>query len=401
MWTLHLVCFLTLLATLTAAEDNVAVTYGMIRMKMRSRSPSSRNEFLFAVLSQTGRFLDEILAAEFVGTSYEFSYSNLAVNRAEVTAEDETYDAEVDLLATAVFATNSTPPATELRQVVERSFDESNTRYLQLLTTSQNAYLNDLTFALVTVDGVVVAETDDALVDDNDADSAQEEPTKPQGSSILLQPWMIATIAVGGTLLLVVVVCFVCVCCTPVNDHHLPTVKPSVQTQEDTDSDEDGRRSPRSPSPLASIGSQDSSAFTYNPPSKGSVENVLRGFFGGPASANSFGSQAEVDVEAWQRGSTVSGNTTLPFGHDISAIENKRDLSLIEEGDEEATPPIRYDKDSRSSRASSSRLSQSALQQMERAERRERQRINLNGSARAVIDDLNDLSAQIDDYRHR
>ena len=195
------------------------------------------------------------------------------------------------------------------------------------------------------------------------------------------------------------------ICCTPIEDHHLPsappTKKPSVQTisvsQEDTDSEKDlalGRKSPPSPSPLASIGSQDSSAFTYtyNPNSKGSVENSKSGFFG--SSFVSSSSQVEIDVEAWQRGSTVSSNASLPFGHDISAITTKRDLSLIEEGDEDRST-------SRQSEGSRSRLSAQAIDELERQERRKRSRLNLNGSARAVIDDLNDLSAQIDDYRRR
>jgi hypothetical protein len=49
-----------------------------------------------------------------------------------------------------------------------------------------------------------------------------------------------------------------------------------------------------------------------------------------------------IDLEAWQRQNTISPVAPAPFGNDISAIEQKdRDLSLIEEGDEEAFPPLR------------------------------------------------------------
>jgi hypothetical protein len=172
-------------------------------------------------------------------------------------------------------------------------------------------------------------------------------------------------------------------------------------------------------------------------------------FFG--VSFHTNNSQVDVDVDEWRKGSTVtntsSGNTSLPFGQDISAIEmiSKRDLSLIEEGEnEEMTPHSsvsggsnRLQSKQPSNMPHPVRLSMQSLAEMEHEQRRRRRQtapganpvrkaqsnqaslqpasklpkkqkplpaagpLNLNRSASDVIDELNDLSAQIDDYRRR
>jgi hypothetical protein len=89
----------------------------------------------------------------------------------------------------------------------------------------------------------------------------------------------------------------------------------------------------RSPSPVRSIASQDSSKFTYNPTGISMMSK---------ASLFSMGSLSNIDMqsvnllEAWQQNDVISSLAPAPFGHGISAIEQKdRDLSLNEEGGEE------------------------------------------------------------------
>ena len=82
----------------------------------------------------------------------------------------------------------------------------------------------------------------------------------------------------------------------------------------------------RSVSPLRSVLSQDSSVFTYNPGSKANSKKAPSTF----SNDHSDGSMA-LDVEAWAQ---VSSNSQADI--DISAIElDKKDLSLIQEGDNE------------------------------------------------------------------
>ena len=482
-------------------NNNDVVVFGVIQMQLRSRSTSSKNDLLFHLLSQTGHFLDEMLSADFETTDHDFSHTTMSVidfeltqqsvpSRNKDTPDDSTtkqvsetfvYDAFVQLHGRASFAKGTAPSNDEqVRQMVNNAFQHENALFLQQLTTStmggtdsavSNAFLRDITFTIVSVNGKIVAQDGE---DENRPAPRTQNGDESTGSGLLLEPWMIALVIVGGLVAIALGVCIVCVCCMPVDDDDdsrlpttannppVPKTKPSIQTatmSNDDDSDIpdsiSGSRSV-SPSPLHSIASQDSSAFTFNPDSviygmpsgtgglgvSAPPSYYAGGVTAGSASTAEFNinnnSTVEVDVEAWQKRSTIAGNanTTLPFGNDISAISNKKDLSLIEEeelsGD---STPNSSGYNSAAGRSRGSRLSSNNVAELERADRRRGGRlssgnndsdnyrrksgagmtqkyrhkkepqgakpINLNGSAADVIDELNDLSAQIDDYRRR
>jgi hypothetical protein len=219
-------------------------------------------------------------------------------------------------------------------------------------------------------------------------------------------------------------------CCSTVSDDYDKDVNRVVKntpskatTRRTSDGDSYKAREERSPSPVRSITSQDSSIFTYNPKSCKSFDSKTFGSF--LTGNTGIDTGVEMDVEAWQQRSTVQKDTSI-FGHDISAIENKKDLSLIEEGSEgdDNTPDKR--RESQNNKPNAKRaLTRNSLADFERAERQltltrkrssssssssrksssssQRKKssipIDLEGDAADVINDLKDLSSQIDRYR--
>lgn len=87
-------------------------------------------------------------------------------------------------------------------------------------------------------------------------------------------------------------------------------------------------KSTQSPSPEKSIISQESSKFTYNPRSISKSSTLPSQFSGLEVD-----SSQQINVEAWQKNAIVSPITPVPFGADISAIEDEghKDLSMVEE----------------------------------------------------------------------
>jgi hypothetical protein len=84
--------------------------------------------------------------------------------------------------------------------------------------------------------------------------------------------------------------------------------------------------------------SQTSSQFTYNPSSLRSTDAHTIASFAVQEG------NIEINLEEWQKAAVVSGDdeVAVPFGgQDISAIEHKKDLSLIVEGESESPTPIK------------------------------------------------------------
>lgn len=117
-----------------------------------------------------------------------------------------------------------------------------------------------------------------------------------------------------------------------------PTSQSNTKRSDSSSLDEQMGRSP--PSPERSLASQDSSLFTYsnnNHPSKLNTSRFSLGSF----SKFSMDMQSSIDLggashQSSQRPNTIAnGSSAPPFGHDISAIENHRDLSLIAEEDDD------------------------------------------------------------------
>jgi hypothetical protein len=264
----------------------------------------------------------------------------------------------------AVFTTSNVSEWTHLAfdEETESSSDSVSTEtnsFVQALLTSRDPFLSNITYATVLVDGAIVAAE---TMDDNSKKNGQ-------GVFAVLEVWMIPLIGGGGAFLLVLCCIVTCICCIKVDDKDIaktmdqnerdnangggplavvPTIPTTTINPTDEDEEDRGTLPSLPPSPVKSIGSQDSSTFTYNPRSVRSFDN---------RTANSYAyskNGVEMDLAAWQAGSVAAHHGTgttgpappssaMPFGHDISAIEeqpSKRDLSLIQEEDESACSPL-------------------------------------------------------------
>jgi hypothetical protein len=486
---LSCVCSLLLILVGRVASQNEGIYLGTIEMQMGSTSGTTSQELLFSILSQTTTFLDQVLKEKFkTSNSTAFIDVTLSVDSfhlEESQAEDggTKYDAGCKLQGIAMFERGASPQSDEaVRKVVRQFLEEKDTLFLQSLRSSVNPFLQDILFVVVTT-----GEGDPNFGKPSSSNGTDSAETS---SGFVATPWMIALMAMACLGVLMILSCLVWYCHKSCQNarHDVVSKKPSLRTtsRSSSESSEEGnpeqyrKRSPSVVSPLHSITSQDSSKFTFNPqpmPGRGRGErsnaplrmsnnyledlederveestssNHSMSFFG--VSFHTNNNQVDVDVDEWRKGSTVTnttnGSTALPFGQDISAIEmiSKRDLSLIEEGEnEEMTPHSsvsggsnRFKKQQPSSMPNPVRLSLQSLVELEREQRRRRQlapgappvrqiqrsqallqpasklpkkqkqqpeigptALNLNRSAAAVIDELNDLSAQIDDYRRR
>lgn len=427
------------------------VRFGMIQIQLRSRSTSSANDLLFHVLSETGSYLDEMLANDYAqqqpapqqkqATSVDFSHVTLAVSDfallpTSFNGGDVQYNATIDLEGTALYfkqavnesslsgTNNNNSKSTILNvdmnvgQKVQAAFSDE-TVFLQLLKSTGNPLLSNITSALVTLD-----------LQNNPATSpsGSAATTETNGRHSNVPVWAIAVLTAGSVILFLIALGLVYVYCSSrhkqLNQNKgipPPIPKPSIQPTAsgtsssrqtphvDTDGDSEKSQS-HSPSPLRSITSQESSCFTYNPNSKGSNGNSF--FATGSFQTNN--SNIDIDVESWQKGSTIpAAEQNVPFGHDISAIDHKRDLSLIEEVDEkEIMTPEQSANRSRSIASSASSRSRHniALTPTQRkqphdhsrsalSERNLRELDRRRHSSHALMQDLNELSAQIDTVR--
>lgn len=384
-------------------------TIGNIEMQMRSQIPSDMNQILVKIMTATVTFLDDAFSEYYVdhykGKDY-FEKVSLSVNSygMELTP-DGSYIARASFRTRAFFGDikNAQPPTRdELVQTTNVLFQESNQEFLLSLTGQDDPFLQDISYAVVKVNGVV---------------AASNSSIKPSEDSNGPNNWVYAIIAGVGAFFIVLNLILLCYCCCGKGRNELPSVRKTSTSGTSQDDDASSCR-PDALSPVRSFTSQDSSIFTYNPKSTKSV-----------TTRQTFGSvfTSEVDVEAWKKKSVVQKDVF--GGNDISAITNKKDLSLIEEGsegEEEAAMANSRHKSKRRSagKTSTAYLSEFALSDLERGERvisRQPSRASSSGGSRHqsssssrqsystrelemstdVIDDLKNLSHQIDHFRSR
>jgi hypothetical protein len=345
-------------SSVTALEG---VLLGQLEMEMGSRSNTDPNSFLVQVIAQTQEFLDNAFGTIYNGTDYDFSHTSLSVTSYSIDGDGDSstgegsgtgYIARMDLAGTIFFG--DAPPQVQVSTVISAAFQQQNQRFLQSLVLSNDPFLQDINYAIVRVVQPRGA--------GGRSNTAAADPNVNAEESSGMDSWMLALIVGAGTFVVVFCVCLLCVCFTPLSELQPDSIEyagsgkqPPISTKDTSDvsldvSDDEENdpyektrrashhdperptsRQPRSPD--LSVTSQDSSRFTYNPKSARS-STTGGSFLNGPAEA--------LDIEAWEQGSTIidrSGMNMPPFGHDISAIENKKDLSLIEEGDfEDVTP---------------------------------------------------------------
>ncbi|GAX24596.1 hypothetical protein FisN_4Hh114 [Fistulifera solaris] len=373
---------------------------GDIEMRLGSTSSSDKNELLFEILTLTVGFLDDKLSQNFADdSSVDFDKVSLSAMSYDITEVHDGYVASMTLTGRAFFTEGTSPSQQEVIDMTSQIFQEENQDYLASLMVSSNVFLQDTQYAIVRVDGNVVS----------------ENRGQDGSNTFSMDSWIVLLVGGATGFLVVLTVCLLWYCCSYVNSEEPDAVvrkTPSKATKNTAEEDESLNERSQTPSPVRSISSQDSSVFTYNPKSSKSVDSKTFGSF----LTNNTGS--EIDVEAWQKGSKVHKDNSI-FGHDISEIENKKDLSLIEEGsDEENTPDKRRPgasylakyqqgnlqaaRPSAGSHTNSIRRSSFSSSSVSSSSSRanKRRNIDLEADAEELINDLKDLSVQINRYRN-
>jgi len=380
---------------------------GDLDISMRSKSSTNVNDLLLEVLSVTVGFLDEQFEAAYESSStIQFTRTSLSALSYDIQEEASGHTATLHLEGRAFFEDGTSPSQDDVSQRTMNIFKENNAAFLQALMKSSDDFLRGVSYAVVTVDGNVVAEER----------NANAISTEPKSSIFEFTTLSIILMSVFGGVMLFMLACLVWYCCSSVQDEGPEDIHPALRkavSRATGKTAEDESYMKRPPSPVRSITSQDSSIFTYNPKSCKSMESRTFGSFAAATTGT------EMDLEAWKNGSKVQKDS-MPFGHDISAIEAKKDLSLIEEGSEggEDVTPDRHnlsrvarvaretaehslltlETTDRKIRCQSSRLSQGSRHSSS-SKNSKNKFIDLEGDAAEVINDLNDLSYQIDRYR--
>lgn len=442
---------------------------GTLEMILRSRAPISNDETttMINLLGVTVNFLHTVMYVYFEQND-EVTFDRLSATVEDYSVREEDASVQVttpQYLATVVmsgivyFEDNAAADQDVVTSIAQTAFVEANEDFLKALwDTSSDPFLRQIGSAIVKVNSVPFNATN-ATEDDNDDEDVTKESGATEDSS-KLATWMIALISGTATFCLVFLTCTSCIFATKLD--YIPEIPEPPKTKSaatGATADEEasveggassfhddtnfGTNAQRSPSTVHSITSQDSSLFTYNPKSVRSyASNGSKTFGSGMFTANS---GLDMDLQAWQNGGTVvKDDNHIPFGNDISAIENKKDLSLIQEEDiddmssglnisgtqqlfktaDGVMSPRQYlteaavqDLEERGRWSNRNSLSDGILKTNSVAANTSllsRQsyssagsgysrasKLDLDGSSSDVINDLKDLSYQIDAYRQR
>jgi hypothetical protein len=376
----------------------------------------------------------------------------------------------------------------QIHDVLTTAFEDQNQDFIVALSQSHDPFLSNITYAVVSVNDEDDIEVMPKTVEkDSDSDSSSSSIDNISEESI--DTWLIAVIAGVTGFLGVLCLCLLCVCCwggdggdgtnskqekEPMNLPHgaIPKAE-SGNTKANSDLEDlyigtgtgdDDDNSVASTMDVGgglgtggskitaldvhSIMSQNSSQFTYNPSSLRSTDAHT------VASFITQDGNIEINLEEWQKAAVVDDNddavaVPLGVGRDISAIEHKKDLSLIVEGESESPTPLKKgrggghnnsagggDHNNSSSYSqnrsqslpaprggggsrysSTTYLSSQSIQDLELAELRAQasrgrssyhhhhhsksssRDLDLSRGAQNVIDDLNDLSLQVAAFR--
>lgn len=360
-----------------------SVPFGGVSLKLQSSSSDKDPErLLVQVLTQTVKYLDSSFTSLLENTDVSFSHIGLSLDTYDVNPGNGENSVSFTFSGTAFF--NSRPPPTtdDVLEMLAQSFLGKNSqKFTNTLMESKDPFLQRLSYAIVQVNGYVFPGgglTESKL----NSDEGEEDDSPFDFEQIAL----IAGAAFGMLLFIVLCYCFWCTGGDDQDDQGEPQGKPTITTTRTSDTaDIEAELSP-APSSPQSIASQDSSVFTYNPQSRVS-------FDASTLSTNT--ADLNLDLATWQQRNVINSSRFAPFGHDISAIEmlneNKKDLSLIEEGDESATPI-------------KSALSREYLAKRERRQRSRSRDISMRSEQSEnsdVIADLRNLSQQINHHRRR
>jgi hypothetical protein len=402
-------------AEVTAQLDTIVI-------QLRSQSDSNNSDVLGEVRHRTNRFLNNYFGAYYANTepSGYFDEARVTGNSFGVQGGAGSFINTIKIDGVLAFNSEPVPTPEFIENLLSNAFKGLNLDlYIEHLVSSDDPFLTQLTHAFIEMDGQPI--TEKSLGESNQVDFKTYKVVEQSS----LENWAeIAIYASAGVVGAVVVLCLFCLCrcwfgTAQVQDEmdiinvskiEFPTPipdPPKPRSQRLKSTNYGGRRiksransgtsrRDRSLSPSRSMISQDSSVFTYNPTgisrdvatlSLSSVSNIHIG-------------TPNFDVEAWQKQNVISSATPAPFGNDISVIEQRDYLSVMEEGDEGALK-IRGSQRLKKNRPSSRRYSRNGYAPSTIPETRGRNSSSeeSNSSSSDVINDLKNLSLQIENHR--
>lgn len=370
--------FLILSLFSAARAALIEVPFGGMNLQLQSSiSDEDPETLLLEVFTQTVKYLDRSFGFILESNEADFSHIGLNVDSYDFGAGGDNNSVSFSFSGTAFFNANPTPSQDDILKILAQSFLGRNSQvFTSTLMQSTTPFLQRLSYAIVQVNGFIIP---GSVV-------PEATPTKGQentATSIDIEEIvLIAGSTTAAVLLFLLCYCFFCV--RGESDEQYES-KQSISASETHDTDDIEAASPVPSSPQ-SITSQDSSVFTYNPASS------RISFDASTMSTNTATDPNALALASWQQNNVINSSRFAPFGHDISAIEmsnDKKDLSLIEEGEEEATPV-------------KSRMQYPSKNFLSIQERRERTGDSSYQSEDSdVIADLNNLSQQINHHRRR
>lgn len=425
-----------------AAANFLELNLGSLELSMQSRSPveeQQTNPLLREILEVTVDFLDESFYEQ-LDSSFQKVSCSIVTYQTQTTAANSSsyYTAKLLLTGRATFLSDTTMTQAMMHKYTVATFENQDQIGSFLTNLKEQAsdlpFLAQLETATVTVNGQNPLDDDTSSYPPPSSSSSQNTEDRD------LAMWQIAVIAGAGAFVLVLVAALTFICCMKV-DPDDPNYRRcggdtvtkktlAVQTLSTTRVDSsimdkpsfdvnDCALSCKSPSPVRSITSQDSSIFTYNPRS---VRSAQTGYSQGGTYFTS-NTNIEMDLAAWQGSAhlaQVGGSTSqhVPAqqpanlsscfgdGNDISAIESAlsiragmhddhRDLSLIQEEDPLYSSSIAASSPSTTpDHRSSNAVTESALNELVNMERG---RMNMMPSVAAAYMSSNRNSLSPDD----
>eukprot|EP00934_Nitzschia_sp_Nitz4_P000147 Nitzschia sp. Nitz4//scaffold24_size164493//52060//53331//NITZ4_002318-RA/size164493-processed-gene-0.103-mRNA-1//-1//CDS//3329544084//147//frame0 len=407
-----LVLFLTNVLTVTATS--VVSDIDTVIMQLRSISDSDSEAMLAALKEASTDYLNKYFTAYYdsVGQSDYFDSVTVTTNSYGIQGVTGSFMSTVEIEGELTFTADPTPTSSFVSNLVTNAFQGSNLDlYLQAVLNSEDTFLEDLTHVIVEIDEESVVERSFGE-DANDASAGVSD--EDTGMNLWGKVAIYTAVGVVTGVLLFFGFTFLYQCCfsskQQVQDDvvdmkgkqiEIPT--PEIVMTSTTRRASQGR-AVGGASPGKSVMSTDSSMFTYN---QAGVSREIGTLSLGSISNINVVDNSNFDVHAWQQKNVISTKTPAPFGLDISAIEQRDQLSLIEEGNECVSRSRSQPKKNRSSlevRNSKPRRPVPSTRRPQKAVAASQRTIyptleEGNSTSSDVINDLKNLSLQID--RHR
>lgn len=400
-------------AEITAKLDTIVI-------QLRSQSDSDNSEVLDQVLQRTNRFLNDYFGAYYANTeaSGYFDEARVTGNSFGIQGGAGSFINTIEFDGVLAFNWEPVPSPEFIENLLVNAFKGLNLDlYIEHLISSNDPFVSQLTHAFIEIAGQPVTQA--SVGEGNDDFNTAEMQDQPG-----MENWAeIAIYATAGVVGALVVLTLFCLCrcwCgkaqvqddvdvinvskiefpTPIMEAPKPQSQRLKSTSYGGRTSRSGARSNgrnRTPSPSRSTISQDSSLFTYN--TTGISRDVATLSLG---SVSNFNIETQnFDLEAWQKQNIIS-SAAAPFGHDISVIEKRDQLSVMEEGDDGALR-TRGSQRLQKSRPSSRQYSRKGYAPSTIPETRGRDSSSCeeskNSSSSDVINDLKNLSLQIEKHR--